>query len=117
MVKNVPTEFFEMTTPDGGKAINYGYRRPVGVVGVICPWNLPLLLMTWKAARRWPAATPWSSSPRRTPRAPPRWAWRGDEQGRHPQGCSTTWSNGFGANSAGAFLTAHPEVDALTFTW
>ena len=22
--------------------------RPVGVVGVVCPWNLPLLLMTWK---------------------------------------------------------------------
>lgn len=48
MVKNVPTEFFEMATPDGRGAINYGYRGPVGVVGVICPWNLPLLLMTWK---------------------------------------------------------------------
>ena len=22
----------------------------IGVVGVICPWNLPLLLMTWKVA-------------------------------------------------------------------
>jgi hypothetical protein len=48
VVKNVPTEFFEMATPDGRGAINYGYRSPVGVVGVICPWNLPLLLMTWK---------------------------------------------------------------------
>ena len=48
VVKNVPTEFFEMSTPDGKGAINYGYRAPVGVVGVICPWNLPLLLMTWK---------------------------------------------------------------------
>ena len=48
VVKNVPTEFFEMATPDGRGAINYGQRGPVGVVGVICPWNLPLLLMTWK---------------------------------------------------------------------
>src|SRR5574337_996532 len=48
VVKNVPTEFFEMATPDGRGAINYGYRTPVGVVGVLCPWNLPLLLMTWK---------------------------------------------------------------------
>ena len=48
MIKNVPTEFFEMATPDGRGALNYAQRRPVGVVGVICPWNLPLLLMTWK---------------------------------------------------------------------
>ena len=37
-----------MATPDGTGAINYAVRRPVGVIGVICPWNLPLLLMTWK---------------------------------------------------------------------
>ena len=49
-IKNVSTEFFEMATPDGTGAINYAVRRPVGVVGVICPWNLPLLLMTWKVA-------------------------------------------------------------------
>jgi len=48
VIKNAPTEFFEMATPDGRGAINYAVRRPVGVVGVICPWNLPLLLMTWK---------------------------------------------------------------------
>src|SRR5699024_5338464 len=28
--------------------INYAHRRPVGVVGIISPWNLPLFLMTWK---------------------------------------------------------------------
>src|ERR1700678_1409939 len=49
-VKNVPTEFFEMTTPDGHKAFNYSVRAPKGVIAVICPWNLPLLLMTWKVA-------------------------------------------------------------------
>ncbi|MFM2112865.1 MAG: hypothetical protein RLZZ271_1525, partial [Pseudomonadota bacterium] len=48
IIKNVPTESFEMPTPDGGKAISYGVRTPVGVVAVVCPWNLPLLLMTWK---------------------------------------------------------------------
>lgn len=48
VIKSVPTEFFEMATPDGRGALNYAVRRPVGVVGVICPWNLPLLLMTWK---------------------------------------------------------------------
>lgn len=31
-------------------ALNYGYRRPIGVVGLIQPWNLPLFLLTWKLA-------------------------------------------------------------------
>jgi aminomuconate-semialdehyde/2-hydroxymuconate-6-semialdehyde dehydrogenase len=48
IVKNVPTESFEMATPDGGQALNYAIRSPLGVIGVVCPWNLPLLLMTWK---------------------------------------------------------------------
>ena len=48
IVKNVPTESFQMTTPDGGTAVSYAVRSPPGVVAVICPWNLPLLLMTWK---------------------------------------------------------------------
>lgn len=31
-------------------AINYTVRRPLGVVGCISPWNLPLYLFTWKIA-------------------------------------------------------------------
>jgi aminomuconate-semialdehyde/2-hydroxymuconate-6-semialdehyde dehydrogenase len=33
-----------------GKAINYTLRQPIGVVGCISPWNLPLYLFTWKIA-------------------------------------------------------------------
>lgn len=33
-----------------GEAINYVLRQPVGVAGLIAPWNLPLYLMTWKIA-------------------------------------------------------------------
>lgn len=32
------------------KAINYTLRQPIGVVGCISPWNLPLYLFTWKIA-------------------------------------------------------------------
>jgi aminomuconate-semialdehyde/2-hydroxymuconate-6-semialdehyde dehydrogenase len=36
-------------TPGSG-AINYTLRQPLGVVGCISPWNLPLYLFTWKIA-------------------------------------------------------------------
>lgn len=32
------------------RAINYTLRTPIGVVGCISPWNLPLYLFTWKIA-------------------------------------------------------------------
>ena len=34
----------------GQQAINYTLRQPIGVVGCISPWNLPLYLFTWKIA-------------------------------------------------------------------
>ena len=45
---NHPTEAFRLDTPDGAGALNIGQRTPKGVIAVISPWNLPLLLMTWK---------------------------------------------------------------------
>ena len=115
MVKNVPTEFFEMTAPDGGKAINYGYRTPVGVIGVICPWNLPLLLMTWKVGPALACGNTVVVKPSEdTPRTA---ALLGEVMNKVgiPKGVYNV-VNGFGVSSAGAYLTAHPEVDALTFT-
>ncbi len=47
-IKNAGDEAFHMATPDGTGALNYTVRKPKGVIGVIGPWNLPLLLMTWK---------------------------------------------------------------------
>ncbi|HMU17250.1 MAG TPA: 2-hydroxymuconic semialdehyde dehydrogenase, partial [Thauera aminoaromatica] len=97
------------------KAINYGYRRPVGVVGVICPWNLPLLLMTWKVGPALACGNTVVVKPSEdTPRTA---ALLGEVMNKVgiPKGVYNV-VNGFGANSAGAFLTAHPDVDALTFT-
>ena len=34
----------------GLDAVNFTLRKPIGVVGCISPWNLPLYLFTWKIA-------------------------------------------------------------------
>jgi aminomuconate-semialdehyde/2-hydroxymuconate-6-semialdehyde dehydrogenase len=50
LVRLSSLESFQTETPDGTNALNYAVRKPLGVVGVITPWNLPLLLLTWKVA-------------------------------------------------------------------
>ena len=44
------TQFFSESHAMGDDAINYTLRAPLGVVGCISPWNLPLYLLTWKIA-------------------------------------------------------------------
>ena len=50
IIKTAGGETFRTETADGVTALNYTERKPVGVVGIITPWNLPLLLLTWKVA-------------------------------------------------------------------
>lgn len=115
VVKNVATEFFDMPTPDGKGAINYGYRSPVGVVGVICPWNLPLLLMTWKVAPALACGNTVVVKPsEETPHTAALLGKVMNEAGI-PAGVYNV-VHGFGPNSAGEFVTTHPDVDAITFT-
>ena len=115
VVKNVPTEFFEMATPDGQGALNYAIRRPVGVVGVICPWNAPLLLMTWKVG---PALACGNTVVVKPSEETPQSAVLLGEvmnQVGVPRGVYNV-VNGFGPGSAGEFVTSHPDVNAITFT-
>ncbi|HMJ47097.1 MAG TPA: aldehyde dehydrogenase family protein, partial [Ferruginibacter sp.] len=41
---------FATESHSSGQVINYTLRQPLGVVGCISPWNLPLYLFTWKIA-------------------------------------------------------------------
>ncbi len=115
IIKNVPNEFFEMATPDGKGAINYSYRTPVGVVGVICPWNLPLLLMTWKVGPALACGNTVVVKPsEETPQTATLLGEVMNEAGIPPGVYNVV--HGFGPNSAGEFVTTHPGVNAITFT-
>ena len=115
VIKNVPSEFFEMATPDGRGAINYALRRPVGVVGVICPWNAPLLLMTWKVGPALACGNAVVVKP--SEETPQTAALLGEVMNSVgvPAGVYNV-VNGFGPASTGEFLTTHPGVSAITFT-
>ena len=115
IIKNAPTESFQMTTPDGGTAISYGVRVPLGVVAVVCPWNLPLLLMTWKVGPALACGNAVIVKP--SEETPATATLLGEVMNKVgiPKGVYNV-VHGFGPNSAGEFLTTHPDVDGITFT-
>jgi aminomuconate-semialdehyde/2-hydroxymuconate-6-semialdehyde dehydrogenase len=47
---HIANESHDTLLAGGARAINYTLRQPLGVVGCISPWNLPLYLFTWKIA-------------------------------------------------------------------
>ncbi|RSZ30811.1 2-hydroxymuconic semialdehyde dehydrogenase [Variovorax beijingensis] len=115
VVRNVPTETFTGHAPDGKPALNYALRRPKGVVAVICPWNLPLLLMTWKVGPALACGNTVVVKP--SEETPATAALLGEVMNKVgvPKGVYNV-VHGFGPDSAGEFLTTHAGVDAITFT-
>ncbi|MCW8877478.1 MAG: aldehyde dehydrogenase [Kangiellaceae bacterium] len=47
---NAATQFASESHSMGSVGVNYTLRDPIGIVGCISPWNLPLYLFTWKIA-------------------------------------------------------------------
>lgn len=115
IMRSLPTESFQTDTDDGRGALNYALRMPVGVVGVICPWNLPLLLMTWKVAPALACGNTVVVKPsEETPSTATLLAEVMNEVGV-PAGVYNV-VHGFGPGSAGEALTTHPGIRAITFT-
>jgi aminomuconate-semialdehyde/2-hydroxymuconate-6-semialdehyde dehydrogenase len=115
IIKNVPSESFSMATPDGGKALSYAVRSPLGVVAVICPWNLPLLLMTWKVGPALACGNAVIVKPSEETPATATLLGEVMKTVGVPDGVYNV-VHGFGPNSAGEFLTRHPGVNGITFT-
>jgi aminomuconate-semialdehyde/2-hydroxymuconate-6-semialdehyde dehydrogenase len=115
VIKTAGLESFQTETPDGKNALNYAVRKPLGVVGIITPWNLPLLLLTWKVAPALACGNTVVVKPsEETPATATLLAEVMKEAGI-PDGVYNV-VHGFGPNSAGEFLTQHPDVNAVTFT-
>ncbi|MCI5074834.1 2-hydroxymuconic semialdehyde dehydrogenase [Oricola sp.] len=109
------TESFAQSTPDGAGALNYAVRTPRGVIAVICPWNLPLLLMTWKVAPALACGNTVVVKPsEETPATATLLGEVMNEVGI-PAGVYNV-VHGRGPGCAGEFLTSHPDVDGITFT-
>lgn len=95
-------------------ALHYTYRRPVGVVGLIKPWNLPLLLLTWKLA---PCLAMGNTAVIKPAEWTPMTATVLMEICKAaglPDGV-VNLVHGFGPGSAGGALSEHPDVDAISF--
>jgi aminomuconate-semialdehyde/2-hydroxymuconate-6-semialdehyde dehydrogenase len=115
IIKTAGLESFRTETPDGLVALNYAVRKPLGVVGIITPWNLPLLLLTWKVAPALACGNCVVVKPSEETPATATLLAEVMQAAGVPAGVFNL-VHGFGPDSVGEFLTAHDGVDALTFT-
>ncbi|WP_328807361.1 2-hydroxymuconic semialdehyde dehydrogenase [Paraburkholderia elongata] len=114
-IKTVSSESFQTATPDGRGAINYAIRVPKGAIAVICPWNAPFMLMTWKVAPALACGNSVVVKP--SEETPATASLLGEVMSAVgvPRGVYNV-VNGFGPDSAGEWLARHPGIDAITFT-
>ncbi|WFU75446.1 2-hydroxymuconic semialdehyde dehydrogenase [Bradyrhizobium sp. CB2312] len=114
-ILTLSTESFRTATPDGAGALNYAIRVPRGVIAVVCPWNLPLLLLTWKVAPALACGNAVVVKPsEETPTTATLLGEVMHEAGVPPGVYNVV--HGLGQDSAGEYLTRHPKVDGITFT-
>jgi aminomuconate-semialdehyde/2-hydroxymuconate-6-semialdehyde dehydrogenase len=97
-----------------GQAINYTLRQPLGVVGCISPWNLPLYLFSWKIA---PALAAGCTVVAKPSEITPMTAYLLSKlciEAELPAGVLNI-VHGLGAK-AGSAIVAHKNVKAISFT-
>ncbi len=98
----------------GQNAINYTLRQPIGVVGCISPWNLPLYLFTWKIA---PAVAAGNCVVAKPSEVTPMTAYLLGEicnEAGLPEGVLNI-VHGLGG-STGQAIIEHPDIKAISFT-
>src|SRR3954454_25123460 len=98
----------------GDEFLNYTVHKPVGVAGLIMPWNAPLMLSTWRIAPCLAAGNTIVLKPAEwSPITATRFAELIAESDLPPGVFNVV--HGYG-ETAGAALSAHPGVDMICFT-
>lgn len=107
-------KYYGETCPVDGPFVNFTQRVPVGVCGLIVPWNFPLLLAAWKLA---PALAMGNSAVVKpspfTPFSLLRFVEILHADGTLPPGVVNVV---LGDVEAGERLTRHPGIDKIAFT-
>ncbi|MBL3701035.1 5-carboxymethyl-2-hydroxymuconate semialdehyde dehydrogenase [Leucobacter luti] len=97
-----------------GRQVNYVNRKPIGVAGLITPWNTPFMLESWKLGPALATGNTVVLKPAEfTPLSASLWGEIFREAGV-PDGVFNL-VNGFG-EEAGDALVKHPEVPLISFT-
>ena len=112
---NAITQFSsESYNMSGEDTINYTLRQPIGVVGCISPWNLPLYLFTWKIA---PALAAGNTVVAKPSEVTPYTAYLLSElciKAGFPKGVLNI-VHGYGAK-VGDAIVRHKDIKAISFT-
>lgn len=97
-----------------GRQLNYVNRKPIGVAGLITPWNTPFMLESWKLGPALATGNTVVLKPAEfTPLSASLWAGIFEEAGL-PEGVFNL-VNGLGED-AGDALVKHPDVPLISFT-
>lgn len=102
------------TIPISANGTGLTFREPVGVCGLIVPWNLPFVILAWKLARAWAMGNTVVIKPADwTPLTALRLAELSAEAGIPPGVINVVTGLG---SVAGAALAEHPAVRKIPFT-
>jgi 5-carboxymethyl-2-hydroxymuconic-semialdehyde dehydrogenase len=110
----VITELHGRSFQVGDEFLNYTIRKPVGVAGLIMPWNAPLMLSTWRIAPAIAAGNTVVLKPAEWSPLTATYLASVLEEAGVPAGVFNV-VHGFG-ETAGAALSSHPGVNLICFT-
>lgn len=97
-----------------GLGVNYTLRKPIGIVGCISPWNLPLYLFSWKIAPALAAGNCVIAKPSEvTPYTAYLLGKVAQEAGMPPGVLNILHGEG---GSVGDAIVKHPKIKAISFT-